>query len=340
MGQLEIGDAGETWDRELARLGGHPWQSALWGDAQCDVLGVRDHRLLVRSGGEVAQMVRIEEREITGLGRLAWIRRGPGSAALVPEPGRLRAEVVEWLSGRGFFLAVSDPWRASRADEGGADGRERPQTIWIDLSVGRDRLWRGLQTHWRNGVMKAQRRGIAVSTTCDPALVAEYFRLCTHIGEVKGFRIRTTPELILRLVTAPRSDAAEAELFLAMCEGQIAAGALILRCGKSVHYMGGASNRAFSRRHPGEALHWAVIESALGKGCTCYDLEGIDPKGNPGTYAFKKKMGGEEVTLVGRSVEPLNGLGRMLAPVARRVMSSRLPALPTLAQALIARRRS
>ncbi len=337
MGQLEIGAAGADWDRELARLGGHPWQSALWGDAQRDVLGARDHRLLVRSGGEVTQMVRVEERRVAGLCRLAWIRRGPTSAALSPKPGQLRPEVVDWLSGRGFLLAVSDPWLASRADAGATDASGGPRTIWLDLSIGRERLLQGLQTHWRNGVMKARRRGVVVSTTQDPALVAEYFRLCSHISQVKGFQIRTSPELILRLITAPKSDAAEAELFLAMCDGQIAAGALILRCGRSVHYMGGASNRAFSRQHPGEALHWAVIETALGKGCTCYDLEGIDPKGNPGTYAFKRKMGGEEVALTGRSVVPLNGLGRVLAPVARRAMDSRLAAVPALAQGLIAR---
>ena len=48
-----------------------------------------------------------------------------------------------------------------------------------------------------------------------------------------------------------------------------------------------------------------------------YDLEGIDPVGNPGVYQFKKKMGGVEVVLQGMEVVPLSLVGRVAVGVGQ-----------------------
>jgi lipid II:glycine glycyltransferase (peptidoglycan interpeptide bridge formation enzyme) len=67
----------------------------------------------------------------------------------------------------------------------------------------------------------------------------------------------------------------------------------------------------------GEALHWSIIDWAIEKGLSLYDLEGIDRKRNPGTFAFKKKMGGREVILAGKNYHSLSGLGRAVAVIDR-----------------------
>ena len=59
------------------------------------------------------------------------------------------------------------------------------------------------------------------------------------------------------------------------------------------------------------------MEWAVSQGCTRYDLEGIDPDNNPGVYAFKKKMGGEEVDLAGKEYQPLNMLGKLGCQAAK-----------------------
>ena len=69
----------------------------------------------------------------------------------------------------------------------------------------------------------------------------------------------------------------------------------------------------------GEAVHWAAIEWGLAMGCTRYDLEGIDPQGNPGTYKFKKKMGGTEVALSGKRYIPIGTYGRIVSWLAARL---------------------
>ena len=109
----------------------------------------------------------------------------------------------------------------------------------------------------------------------------------------------------------------EARLLLARHEGQIAAGAFLMRCGRSLHYFWGATDRRYAKQNVGEAVQWAAIEWGLDRGCVRYDLEGVDPRGNPGVYAFKRKMGGEEVELAGQSFSPL-GLRGALACMALR----------------------
>ena len=235
------------------------------------------------------------------------------------------------------MLAVANPWRR-RSDDSGQTAQEvhGGRTIWIDLTIGQDRIWRNLSQAWRRGGRLARRKGVIVEMTRDDALISEHHELCKLIGHMEGFDIRSSPEQIRFLLDRSRGET-EVQLFLARCDGRIAAGALVFRCGHSVHYLEGGSDRSFTRHHPSEAVHWAVIEWALNRGCRRYDLEGIDPKGNPGTYAFKKKMGGEDVTLVGRQLEPLNTTGRLLAPLATRLLSWEPAALRSLARHLTAR---
>ena len=68
-----------------------------------------------------------------------------------------------------------------------------------------------------------------------------------------------------------------------------------------------------AKRRVGEAVQWGAIEWALDRGCTLYDLEGIDPERAPTVYAFKKKMGGREVMLAGKQYSASSFAGRTLA---------------------------
>jgi CelD/BcsL family acetyltransferase involved in cellulose biosynthesis len=180
---------------------------------------------------------------------------------------------------------------------------------------------------------------VIVETPRDEELIGEYFELCRSVSSMKGFELRTSVPLIKRLLDVRSADS-EARLFVGRQSGKIAAGALAVRCGQSIHYFGGASDRAFTKQHPGEAVHWAIIEWGLAQGCALYDLEGIDPQGNPGTYAFKKKMGGEEVALARREVTAIDVRGRLLAPLAAMALNTQLAAIPALARSYWPRRRS
>ena len=119
--------------------------------------------------------------------------------------------------------------------------------------------------------------------------------------------------LVVRPLDTQYTCNVRAQLFVARAGNELAAGVFIMRCGESIHYFWGATNRKFNRQRPGEAVQWAVIEWALKEGCTLYDLEGVDPVNNPGVYSFKKKMGGDEVLLTGKSYKGVSLKGKLIS---------------------------
>jgi peptidoglycan pentaglycine glycine transferase (the first glycine) len=307
-----------AWDRALAELGGHPLQSCLWGDARRTADGIVQHRWLTRRGGESVWMIRVEERKIPG-GKIAWAPRGPTGRAtamsLSAPPG-----FAERIKAQGFALFICDPWvRAEGSYPIESTGRgPRPQTIWLDLSIGTDAVFANFHPQIRKGIRRAARGGVRVETTRQRQRIDEFVALCGNISQEKGFALRVTSPLIETLLhDSGDGRDVEAVLFVSLKGEKLASGLLVVRAGRSVHQIWGATDRDMRQERVGEACQWGVIEWAIARGCTRYDLEGIDPVHNPSVYDFKKRLGGEEVTLHGHTHRPLNLFGRAMSGLMR-----------------------
>jgi CelD/BcsL family acetyltransferase involved in cellulose biosynthesis len=155
--------------------------------------------------------------------------------------------------------------------------------------------------------------GVRVEEDDSDAAVEHCYALCGEIGRRKGFSVPASRSLMKALLKGGPNDGSEARLLIARSGDQICAGSFVIRCGRNANYFWGAVDRAFAQQRAGEAVQWASIEWALQRGCTLYDLEGIDPQKDPGTYAFKKKTGGLEVSLKGKQYLPLSPVGRVAA---------------------------
>lgn len=305
------------WDKYLASFNGHPLQSALWGDARQKVDGIESHRWLAFFEDQLVLMIRFEVRYIPVLGRLAWIPRGPvPSTHHIVEEAHL--EFLSCLRKNGYTLCIEDPYTYTASHFAtGIHLFPLPRTIWLDLRLGKEKLWAGLKRQWRYGIRVAERRGVVVEQSRAPADISVFSGLCVELSKRKHFFLPGSEALMSTLLGTSTSSDVGAELFIARYHGSIVAGVLVLRCGNSLHYFWGASNRSFSYQSPSEAVQWAVIEWACEKGIKTYDLEGIDPKKNPGVYRFKHKIGGVEITLPGKYAYPLNLRGRIALSVRR-----------------------
>ncbi|MDB4303305.1 GNAT family N-acetyltransferase [Desulfosarcina sp.] len=308
FGWREIGD-GEAWDGMLAELNGHPLQSARWGEARREVDGHKSLYLMFEENGNPLCMARVETRRLPVVGKVAWIPRGPSRALNV---GSCDVEIGlrQELRRYGFSLIISDEYTRC-SDISGI------RTIWIDLVQGLDALKKRIDKQWLYGTRKAARQGVEVVRTASADELSAFYQMCSEISMSKGFELPGSEALMQKLLQAPMTPDQEMQLFLAKYEGRIGAGAFVARSGRHAHYFWGASDRELSRLRVGEAVQWAVIEWAHEQGCSRYDLEGIDPVNNPGVYAFKKKMGGDEVTLQGMRSYPLNWRGTAIKAVGR-----------------------
>ena len=304
--QLELDR--DRWDEELAALGGHPLQSALWGEARRQADGTEYRCLALRQEGHALALARVEVRKVPALGPVAWVPRGPVAAfGLDHMPSFLQR-----LKRDGFILCASTPWppRMAQSTDPAEPG---PKTIWIDLSVGLERLLANLDSQWRYGARKALREGVVVEETSSPSDIGVFFGLCESISEAKRFALPGSRALVENLLRASReSFAVEARLFVGRLEGKVVAGALVIRSGVNAHYFWGGVDRAHPKLRAGEAVQWAVMEWAVKAGLKIYDLEGVDPERNPGTYNFKKKMGGTLVALPDRVLASLGWRGRLV----------------------------
>jgi len=292
-----------AWDSALAAKGGHPLQSMLWGEARRQAEGIQYRCMLGTLSGEPVVMARVEERRVPLLGKLAWIPKGPVLDSAFAGAPDLPAQLAQ----AGYIAFASSPWRQVAQGTPGA-----LRTIWVDLSGGMDPVTAGIDSKMKYGARRALREGIVVAQTRTADDVARFHDLCLEISGTKGFRLsagKTLMQLLLEL--APAGAPVCAHLFVARLGEELLAGAFILRSGSSIHYLWGATNREHAKLGAGEALHVAIMEWAVGQGCKRYDLEGIDPVGNPGTYHFKKKFGGEEVALAAQTLEPLGVAGRI-----------------------------
>jgi peptidoglycan pentaglycine glycine transferase (the first glycine) len=317
--QWEKDPPAAEWDHALAGLFGHPLQSCLWGDARRTLDGIVQHRWVARRDGEPIWMIRVEERKVPG-GKIAWAPRGPtgrtAELSMSMPPG-----FEKHFKAEGFSLLISDPWveigdgPAKRCDN---VRHPKPQTIWIDLSVGEDVVFKNLHKHVRNGVRRAAKAGVSVHTTCDPERIREFVELCSSISVRKGFELRVTSACIKAVLKDSRNKKdVEAVLFVSLKDGKLGAGLFILRAGQSVHLIGAGTNRDLRQERVGEACQWAVIKWAIARGCTRYDLEGIDLANNRSVYDFKKRLGGREITLHGHAHTPLKLSGWAMSRLIR-----------------------
>jgi hypothetical protein len=305
-----------AWDKALAKLGGHPLQSALWGKARHTVDGIP--QLLLAShddNGEVNGLARVEQRQRIAplVGKIAWLPKGP----VLPDgeaSDAISALGME-LKQRGYIASITDRYVISDREQA-----RQPRTIWLDLSLGLESLSQALESQWRYGARRALREGVEVRTSIAGSDVSAFFRLCNALSETKGFVLPGSEALMQELVRSSSPDGTVGTtLYVGEVEGVIAGGVLVIRCGRHLHYLWGASDRRFSKYRVSEAVHWQIIQDGVASGMTRYDLEGIDPAGNPGVCQFKRKMGGHEVTLQGMEAMPLTWSGHVLVALGRRL---------------------
>src|SRR3990167_9820521 len=122
----------KEWNVLLSELGGHPLQSALWGDAKKVVYGISDQRLALYFQNKLAALIRVENRGLKAFLKLAWIPQGPTQAADIKFK-RIENTILSRLKQSGYMLCVSSPWQAASALE--KQGFRK--TVWIDLSLGK-----------------------------------------------------------------------------------------------------------------------------------------------------------------------------------------------------------
>lgn len=299
----EFGDASiyQTW----------AYGAVTWGDEQLS-------HLVLRRDGDPAALAQVRLVRVPALGcGVAYVRWGPvcTPAGSDCDPfvwrGAIRALVDEYVQRRGLTLRVlpfvyrQDVHAESVSLASHEIGLVECaavvpyQTIRVDLRPPLEQLRARLAHKWRNQLNAAERNGLEVREGTDSALWDQFRVLYSEMMDRKHFDTTVNVDDFAKMLE--RLPASQKMLvLLGTKDGRPLSAVVASATGRTGIYLLGATGNDGLKAKASYLLQWRAMRRLKELGCEWYDLGGINADANPGVYHFKKGMGGDEVSLLGR----------------------------------------
>ena len=279
-------------------------QSWNWGELQAR-FGWSVERLLVGDGRHGLCSLQRTATLFPG-GAVYYIPRGPAVAEAA------RMQVLDALerrarSGGGIVIRVEpnarvgDEWPAFFEGRSFVQGKpvQPLATQLLNIDLDPEALKASFKPKTRYNLNLAERKGVSATASKD---VASFARLAGETAKRQGIHLPGTAYYQTALDLFGRRD--EVRLYLAEHEGDLLAGIMVFRFGKTAYYLFGGSTERKRELMPNYLLHWQAMLDFRALGCDTYDWWGIPEEPAPdhpwfGLYRFKTGFGGETVRYVG-----------------------------------------
>jgi lipid II:glycine glycyltransferase (peptidoglycan interpeptide bridge formation enzyme) len=196
-----------------------------------------------------------------------------------------------------------------------SEGMENPdRTLLLDLNPPLDDLRKGMRQHWRRYLKVAEKNAensteineedrLEIIQGTDDKLFEMFISMYRELLDRKAF---AEPNDIneFRQMQQRLPEKFKMKVVLCKSAGELCAGVVCSAIGKTGIYLYGATSNAGLKKRGSYLIHWRMIEWLKNNGFTTYDLHGINPVTNPGTYKFKSDLcgdnNGRDVHFVGR----------------------------------------
>jgi lipid II:glycine glycyltransferase (peptidoglycan interpeptide bridge formation enzyme) len=276
------------------------------------------HFLLKEKGEIVAvAQVRIARIPLVKAG-IAYVRWGPlwRRRGRTPQSETFRQAIRalrnEYASKRGLVVRVypqlfddeAGGWARVLEDEGYREAKEgkRDRTLLLDVRGPLESIRRSLRPHWSRYLKVAERSGLEIVQGSDDELFGTFVQIYKEMVSRKGF-VEPNDINEFRMIQERLPSHLKMKVLLGRANGEVCAGLVCGAMGNRATYLFGATSDAGLQKRGAYLLHWKVIEWLKATGIETYDLNGIDPVANPGTYRFKADFcgsGGRDVHFLGR----------------------------------------
>ncbi|UFS71085.1 peptidoglycan bridge formation glycyltransferase FemA/FemB family protein [Geomonas sp. RF6] len=274
--------------------------------------------LLLRKEGEIvaAAQARLTKIPFTGTGIAyvrwgpLWRRRGKDTDPALFAAG-VRALRREFVEKRGMILRIlpllfDDDAQlfqpALEREEFSHHSVEVPQrTLLIDLRRSPDALRKGLEQKWRNCLNRAEKNGLLLAEGTGDDLFSDFLEIYRETKERKKF-LETTNVQQFRTVQATLPEEFKMRLFIAYNGEKPAAGLIVSGIGDTGVFLFGGTSDAGLTSKGSYLLQWKALNWLRENGSSWYNLAGINPLTNPGTYHFK-------IGLCGKNGKEVSSLG-------------------------------
>ncbi|HWY53287.1 MAG TPA: hypothetical protein VNZ03_02420 [Terriglobales bacterium] len=284
------------------------------------VCGLRNmSHLVLKQNGEIAAIAqaRITKLPVLNLG-VAYIQWGPLCRRHTTEVNRetfrqaIRALRNEFVCKRGLTLRLfpivfegsSSCFSEILREEGFSSLAQetRGRTILMDLKPHLVDLRQGMQAHWKRELKVAERNGLVVTEGFDDGLFETFINIYREMVSRKKF-VEPNDINQFRLIQARLPEKLKMKIMLCGSGERVDSGLICSIIGDSAIYLFGATSNAGLKSRGSYLLHWKLLEKLKLNGASIYNLNGINPDKNPGTFKFKSDLAGKsgkDVSYVGR----------------------------------------
>jgi lipid II:glycine glycyltransferase (peptidoglycan interpeptide bridge formation enzyme) len=264
--------------------------------------------LVLTKHGEVVAiaLVRFRKLPILGMG-LAYVHRGPMWRRTGMEVNMehfrqvLRALRNEFVCKRRINLRINPDifnddapgLRAIIAEEGFLPTPHQTpvRTLLIDLTPSLDDLWKNIDRNWRRNLKRDQEKHFEVIEGSDDKLVEEVIAIYKEMASRKAI---PETDLIkqMKALESMLPDGLKMKIMLCKSDEKICAGLVWSTIGDTGIDLIAATSNAGTQMGGSHLLRWMHLEEMKQQGLVHYDLNGINPAMNHGTYQFKKELAG------------------------------------------------
>lgn len=303
LGQFEDANIYQTW----------PYAEVLNGRRNMS-------HLIVKQDGKVVSVAQARIVKVPGLNvGVAYVRWGPLWRRIDSTPQvedlrqALRALRNEYVHKRGLVLKIfpalfgddSFPLASAVLQEEGfafSEDEGRGRTILMDLNPDLEQLREGMRLHWRKELKIAERNGLELIQGTEDRLFESFIAIYKEMVSRKKF---TEPNDISQFREIQSRLPVPFKMKIMLCRSgkDVCAGLISSAIGGKAVYLFGATSDAGMRSRGSYLLQWKLIACLKQEGISTYDLNGINPDKNPGTFKFKNDLAGsngKDVRFLGR----------------------------------------
>ena len=169
---------------------------------------------------------------------------------------------------------------------------KKERTLIIDLDQPLETLRKGLKQKWRNCLNRAEKNELEIIEGHDDELFEKFITIYRQMIERKMF-IEPNDIDEFRLIQRDLPEAFKMKVYLCRFKGDICVGAIFSAIGDTGIYLFGATNNTGMKSNGSYLLQWKFIEWLKENDFSRFDLNGINPETNPGSYRFKNGLCGK-----------------------------------------------
>ena len=161
----------------------------------------------------------------------------------------------------------------------------------MDLNPSLDSLREGMSGHWKRELKVAERKKLEIIEGEQDELFGTFIEIYKEMVSRKRF---VEPNDIdkFRQIQASLPEDLKMRIMLCKSDDGICSGLICSAIGNTAVYLFGATSNSGMKSRGSYLLHWKLLETLKQQRIAVYNLNGINPVRNPGTYKFKSELAG------------------------------------------------